>query len=345
MAVSHGHQVTVRYRHLVVHRRDIRGGAPADEIARILSLQHGVISRAQAMQAGLAEHGVRRQVRRRAWVPLLPGVYRNHTGEPTWLQRAWAATLHAGDAALCHDSALRAVEGPGKSQRDESVIHVAIDRDRRILAPADWLVVHRLADFDDKVKRNTSPPTVRIEHALVDLAAESASDFTAVGVLTDAVSARLTTADRIITALAARSRIPRRAFLVGVLSDIRDGTHSVLEHGYLQRVERAHGLPTGTRQLAELTPSGKVYRDVAYEQFGVYVELDGRANHGTARAHDHDLARDLAAVSDQKVTIRLGWRQVYGDQCSTATRIATVLTKRGWTGATEGCPRCQERQR
>jgi hypothetical protein len=315
--------------------------SPADEIARILSLQHGVISRAQAIQAGLAEHDVRRQVRRGAWVLLLPGVYLNHTGEPTWLQRAWAATLHAGDSALCHDSALRAAEGPGKSHRDESVIHVAIDRNRRILSSADWLVVHRIADFDDKVKRNTSPPTVRIEHALVDVAAEAASDFTAVGVLTDAVSARLTTADRILTALTARSRIPRRAFLVGVLSDIRDGTHSVLEHGYLHCVERAHGLPTGTRQLAELTPTGKVYRDVAYEQFGVYVELDGRASHGTAQAHDHDLARDLAAVTDEKVTVRLGWRQVYGDQCSTAVRIATVLTKRGWTGAMELCPRCQ----
>lgn len=314
--------------------------SPADEVARILSLQHGVISRAEAIEAGLAEHDVRRQIRRRAWVQLLPGVYLNHTGEPTWLQRAWAATLLAGDSALCHETALRAADGPGKSRRDESIIHVAIDRDRRILSPADWLVVHRVADFEDKVRRNASPPTVRIEHALVDVAAEAATDFAAIGALTDAVSARLTTADRILTALEARSRIPRRAFLRGVISDIRDGTHSVLEHGYLVRVERAHALPTGTRQLAELTFAGKVYRDVVYEPFGVYVELDGRADHGTAQAHDHDLARDLAAVTDEKVTVRLGWRQVYGDQCSTATRIATVLTKRGWTGKPARCPDC-----
>lgn len=314
--------------------------SPTDEIVRILSLQHGVITRAQSIEAGLAEHDVRRQVRRRAWVPLLPGVYVNHTGEPTWLQRAWAATLHAGDSALCHDSALRAAEGPGKSHRDESVIHVAIDRNRRILSPADWMVVHRIADFDDKVKRNASPPTVRIEQALVDVASEAASEFTAIGVLTDAVSARLTTADRILSALAARSRIPRRSFLVGALTDIRDGTHSVLEHGYLQRVERAHGLPTGTRQLVELTATGKVYRDVAYVQFGVYVELDGRATHGTAQARDRDLSRDLAAVTDEKVTLRLGWGQVYGDQCSTAARVAAVLARRGWTGTLTRCPEC-----
>jgi len=315
--------------------------SPTDEVARILSMQHGVISRAQAIDAGLAQHDVRRQVRRGAWVLMLPGVYLNHTGEPTWLQRAWAATLYAGDSALCHDSALRAAEGPGKTNRDESVMHVAVDRDRRILSPADWLVVHRLADFDTKITRNTSPPRVRIEHALVDVAAVATSDFAAVGVLTDAVSARRTTADRILSALTSRSRIPRRAFLVGVLSDIRDGTHSVLEHGYLQRVERGHGLPTGTRQLAELTPTGKVYRDVAYEPLGVYVELDGRASHGTAQAHDLDLARDLAAVTDDKVTVRLGWRQVYGDQCSTAARIATVLTRRGWTGTLERCADCR----
>lgn len=314
--------------------------SPAEEIARLLGLQHGVISRAQAIEAGLADHDIRRQVRRRAWVLLLPGVYVDHTGEPTWLQRAWAGTLHAGDAALCHDSALRAAEGPGKSHRDDSVIHVAIDRDRRVLAPADWLVVHRIADFDAKVRRNASPPRLRIEDALVDVAAEASSDFAAVGRLTDAVSARLTTADRILAALVARSRIPRRAFLVGVLSDIRDGTHSVLEHGYLRRVERAHGLPTGTRQLAELTQMGKVYRDVAYERFGVDVELDGRADHATAQAHDHDLARDLAALASRRITVRLGWHQVYGDQCSTATRIGTVLAGRGWAGTPTRCPEC-----
>ena len=125
-----------------------------------------------------------------------------------------------------------------------------------------------------------------------------------------------------------------------MLSDIRDGTHSVLEHGYLHRVERAHALPTGTRQLAELTSTGKVYRDVAYEQFGVYVELDGRATHGTAQAHDRDLDRDLTAVEDAKVTLRLGWRQVFGDECSTATRVAAVLAKRGWPGAPQRCPEC-----
>ncbi|MEO5662711.1 MAG: type IV toxin-antitoxin system AbiEi family antitoxin domain-containing protein [Nocardioides sp.] len=314
--------------------------SPADEVARILSLQHGVISRAQAIEAGLADHDIRRLVRRRAWVLLLPGVCLNHTGEPTWLQRAWASTLYAGDSALCHDSALRASEGPGKTTRDESVVHVAIDRDRRILSPVAWLVVHRLADFDDKVRRNASPPTVRIEHALLDVAAEAATDFAAVGVLTDAVSARRITADRVLAALQTRSRIPRRAFLTGVLSDIRDGTHSVLEHGYLHRVERAHCLPRASRQLAELTLRGKVYRDAAYEQFGVYVELDGRATHGTAQAHDQDLARDLAAVGEQKLTLRLGWRQVYGDQCSTAAQVAAVLTKRGWTGTFERCPDC-----
>lgn len=313
---------------------------PAEEIARILSLQHGVISRAQAIEAGLAGHDVRRQVRRRAWVVLLPGVYVNHTGDPTWLQRGWAATLYAGDSAMCHDSALRAADGPARSHRDESVIHIAIDRDRRVLAPADWVVVHRIADFEEKVSRNTSPPRLRVEHALVDVAAEAASDVAAIGVLTDAVSARRTTADRILDALSARSRIPRRAFLEGALSDIRDGTHSVLEHGYLHRVERAHGLPRGTRQLAELTSTGKVYRDVAYEQFGIYVELDGRADHGSAQAHDRDLTRDIVALSNDKVTLRLGWRQVYDDQCATALRVATVLSKRSWSGQLERCPDC-----
>ena len=50
-----------------------------------------------------------------------PGVYVNHTGELTWLQRAWAAVLFAWPAALSHDSALRAADGPGSTRRRSSM--------------------------------------------------------------------------------------------------------------------------------------------------------------------------------------------------------------------------------
>jgi hypothetical protein len=53
-----------------------------------------------------------------------------------------------------------------------------------------------------------------------------------------------------LDALAERQRVPRRAWLEAVLRDIADGSCSVLERGYLQHVERAHGrLPRADRQV------------------------------------------------------------------------------------------------
>jgi hypothetical protein len=57
-------------------------------LARHLALQAGVISRRQALSAGLEPHDVRRLLRRREWALLHPGVYVDHTGTPSWLQRA-----------------------------------------------------------------------------------------------------------------------------------------------------------------------------------------------------------------------------------------------------------------
>jgi hypothetical protein len=45
-----------------------------DEIASLLSLQDGVISRSQALAAGLPPHAIARLVRRREWAQVHPGV-------------------------------------------------------------------------------------------------------------------------------------------------------------------------------------------------------------------------------------------------------------------------------
>ena len=312
-----------------------------DSIADLLGLQVGVVSRRQALERGLAEHDLRRLVRRRELAIVHPGVLVAHTGPLTWSQRAWAATLAIQPAALSHISALRAVGGPGRRDHDEDgPIHVATDRQRRAVAPS-GVVVHRMAGFEDHAVWHASPPRVRVEEALIDLASDTASDWQAVERLAGAVQARLTTATRLRTALDGRERIARRRFLTGILDDIAAGTCSVLEHGYLVRVERAHGLPRAGRQVPEAgtTP---VYRDVDYQPYGLIVELDGRLFHDSTAARDRDLDRDHAAVTGRQ-TIRLGWGQVFERPCLTAERIASLLRARGWAGVPTSCPQCGTR--
>lgn len=310
------------------------------QYASLLRLQSGVVSRRQLHEAALQPHDLKRLVRQRELVRLHDGVFVNHTGQLTWLQRAWVGVLLAWPAALCHDSAIRATDGPGRSGRDARTIHLAIDRGRSLEVPAGYRL-HRLARLDAKVRWNTTPPRVRIEEALIDVSAEKEDDFDAIATLADAISARRTTAARISEHLAARPRVARRHFLRDVLADLDDGTCSVLEHGYLTRVERAHGLPTAARQVRD-SINGPVYRDVVYVDLDQVVELDGRLWHDSVQGRDADLDRDLDTAVGRLGTVRLGWGQVFARPCRTAVRIGDLLSARGWRGRLVRCPHCTE---
>ena len=309
-------------------------GAYAD----LLSLQSGVIARRQLTERGVPPHELERLLRKRDLVRVHDGVFLSHTGAPTWLQRAWIGVLIAWPAALAGDSALRAADGPGKAGRDDSVIDVAVHRDRRVRMPSGYRL-HRIAGLGTKVMWNTSPPRVRVEEALIDVASTARDDFAAISVLADAIQARRTLPARIRVRLDHRPRVARREFLSGVLADLEHGTCSVLEHGYLTLVERPHGLPTASRQL-RASANGPVFRDVAYVDFDQLVELDGRLWHDSAAARDADLDRDLLAAVDRLGTVRIGWGQVYDRPCETAARIGSLLRARGWQGRPTACPDC-----
>lgn len=310
-----------------------------DEIARLLADQAGVIARRQVLRAGQKPHDISRMLRRREWASVHDGVFVDHTGELTWLQRAWAGVLFSWPAALSHDSAMRAAEGPGRRDRDESVIHVVVDRGRHLVAP-DGVRLHRMSGFGVRTLWNLGPPRIRYEQAILDVALDAGTDLGAIGVLADACGSRRTTAKRLLEAIDGRARLPRREWFVEVLGDVAAGTCSVLEHGYLTRVERPHGLPVGRRQASHRHPGTTVYRDVDYDEVGLLVELDGRLFHESARARDLDMDRDLDAAVDGRETVRVSYGQVFDRACSTALKIGAVLQRRGWTGTVRPCPEC-----
>ena len=312
---------------------------PAESYADLLALQAGTISRRQLTARGVPAHELQRLLRRRDLVRVHDGVFLDHTGAPTWLQRAWIGVLVAWPAALAGDSALRAADGPGRAGRDDAVVHVVVDRSRHVRMPPGYRL-HRTVRLAEKVSWNASPPRLRVEEALIDVASRASDDFAAISALADAVQARRTTAARIRARLDDRPRVSRRDFLHGVLSDLDRGTCSVLEHGYLTLVERPHGLPTAHRQL-RASANGPLYRDVAYVAFDQVVEIDGRLWHDNATSRDADLDRDLAAAVDRLGTVRVGWGQVFGRPCATAARIGALLQARGWTGRPTTCPDCR----
>ena len=266
-------------------------------------------------------------------------MYVEHTWPPSWQQLAWAAVLCAWPAALAGESAWRAFEGPGRRRRDTGRVHVVVERDRRLASPF-GVVVHRRAGFGDRALWNLGPPRLRLEEAVLDVALAASDELALVAALADAAGSRRTTAARLATALAERPRVPRRAVLADVLADVAAGTCSVLEREYLRRVERAHGLPRGSRQVLLEHAGRSMWQDVVYERWDVHVGLDGRLDHTALTDRDRDLERDLLVAGRGGRSVRLGYGQVLGRPCATARGVAAVLRVAGWDGVVRGCGSC-----
>ena len=301
--------------------------------------QGGVVSRSQAIRAGLSPGMIKFRVRSDRWRPIYPGVYATFSGELTRRTRLWAAVLAAGPgAALSHETA---AELHRLADKPAEMIHLTVPAGRRVSA-VDGVSLHRSARVMEAVQPNTYPPRTRVEETVLDLTQTAKTFDDVCGWVTRAIARELTDETRLSAAMSARLRLRWRADLHELIVAAAGGDHSVLEFRYHRDVERAHGLPESTRQVPFTTRDGRRgRRDRVYEPYGVVVELDGRLAH---QPEDRwkDKTRDNAAAVDGKQSLRYGWSQVKWQPCETAAEVASVLRRRGWRGrprpCSPGCP-------
>lgn len=306
---------------------DVLARIAAEQLGYERRLQHGVVTYDQLVRGGWDWPAIRKAVRRRELVRVHPRVYVDHTGPLTPEQRAWAAVLHASPAALCLGWASgRPIAGD---------VHLAVERGRRI-HPPEGVVLHQVVGLNRMIRANTSPPRLALEHNVLLAVGCATDEGEVLAVLTDQVGHRGVTPASVRRATEFHRRLPFKKLVLALLDDIENGTESVLEHGYLMRVERAHGLPAPIRQARR----GSERRDMDYVDFGLVVELDSRL-HDTWAAGARDAGRDLADIRAGRTVLRLRWQQVMVESCVTAASLATILTARGWTGAATPCsPTC-----
>ena len=92
--------------------------------------QSGVVSRSQAIRAGLSPGMIKFRVRTGRWRQLHPGIYATFTGAPGRGARLWAAVLSAGPGAmLSHQTA---AELQGLADKPVSPIHVTVPHARHV---------------------------------------------------------------------------------------------------------------------------------------------------------------------------------------------------------------------
>ena len=312
------------------------------DLAELMAQQDGLVTRAQVLAHGFGDGFIETRLRRKDWRRVHRGVFVDHTGPLTWHQELWAALLFYGEAevraAACDRSALvlLGVSEPAAG----SVVHVAVERDRRVHR-LPGVRLHRMTAFDEHVHPQRRPARVRLEVAVLQAASSARDEAAAIAVLADACQKRRTTPPRLVDVVDRLPCLRRRAFMVSVLRDVAEGAHSVLEHRYLARVERAHGLPRAGRQRRGSNGrGGSVWRDCLYLGGLLVVELDGRLGHEWSQDRWADFDRDIEAAVGGALTLRLGWRQVL-DPCRVAAALVRVLRRLGWEGQPHGCsPTC-----
>jgi hypothetical protein len=301
--------------------------------------QSGVVSRSQALRAGLTVDKIKFRVRSGRWQPLYPGVYATFTGAPGRTAQLWAAILSAGaGAALSHETA---AELQRLTDKPAALIHVTVPWQRRIAA-VPGISLHRSGRAVEAVLGGSNPPRTTIEETVLDLTQTAVSFDDVCGWVTRAFARDLTDQERLRAAMRERPRLRWRTDLHELMVAAASGDHSVLEFRYERDVERAHGLPEPVRQAPFVGPNGRRgRRDRLYRDYGVVVELDGRLAH-PAENQWQDKDRDNAAAVDGHQSLRYDWAQIRWHPCATALQVARVLRIHGWDGwprpCSPGCP-------
>jgi hypothetical protein len=327
--------------------------------SELLDLQHGVISRGQALECGISEDAIRVRLRNGRWQRLAAGVYATFSGEPPRLAFVWAALLAAGPgAAISHQTAAGLYQ---LGRRPARAIHVTVPVERQVRrgggvarrVPATGrtgrsgtdqdlppLIVHRSAWIARARHPVLLPPRTRIEETVADLTQCAATFDEAFGWISQACGSRLCTVGMIRGALERRKKLRYRAELLGALGDVQEGVLSPLEYRYVHGVERPHGLPAARRQVMVTLDGRRCYLDNLYQDYRLVVELDGAVAHPVAERW-RDIRRDNSLEVLELRTLRYGWSDVTGRRCRVAVQVADVLAQRGWPGPVRRCsPGC-----
>lgn len=332
----------------VVLSRDL---TPA--LRALVARQAGAVSRRQLIVGGLGRHTVERLTSR--WRPFGPGVYfvtHAHVAlEPTWESRLWAGLLlgeggsalppEAGlpcvgglAAAVQHRLVARAGEGGPVDRRafcDSDDIDVYVPPARRVSPVAGYRFV-RSVEPSRAAGAQGELTITGVDDTVLDLA-DLGGPADAVDWVDRACQRRLTTPQRLMEALEARSRARHRARLRALLGDQVEGLTSQLERIYRDQVERPHGLPRARRQARD----GQQSLDCDYDW--LVVELDGRLGHVEA-GRWRDRRRDNRHTVRGRPSLRYGWQECTLTPCEVAWEVGGMLRALGWPGRPTPCADC-----
>lgn len=285
-------------RHVVVGRPLVYGADRRLIAADLASECDGVVHRLTLARHGIDRFGVRNEVAAGRWFKA--GRHTVAVGSPELSAVAlrWRAVWESGSGARL-DGASALCAGGLKGFSPASIDVSLAARNRH----------HQVEGVRLHVLRSPAPvvgsgiPRVAVETATIHAAQWAVSDRQAALLVCLPLQQRLTSPARLDLAWRGVDRSTRRPFLSTVIQDVTNGAHSLGELDFAGMARR-FGLPEPSRQAVRRGPGGRVYLDVAWDDVGLVVEIDG-GHHALALNSVDDALRQNERVVTGENMIRI----------------------------------------
>ena len=290
--------------------------------------QSGLLTRRQALDAGLTPKAIEWRLGSGRWQVVHPGIYQTLPGRDGWESRAVAALLHAGPgSALSHESAAHEW-GLIRQAPDTSTVVIPAERRAR---PVEGVLIRRSRHAAARTDPRAWPHRTQAEHTVLDLSARRGPDR-AMALAAKAVGLGLTTTERLRSALGDRHGHRDRSLLLEVFAEVAEGCESPAERRFIRDVERAHGLPRGiavtVRQGRAPRPRVRVGRRRGGRREARACVVDRRpAGRPTRPLVARRRPRHAAVLVDRPrpERLRTGRRGGAGVACPRLVRTSTVM--------------------
>jgi very-short-patch-repair endonuclease len=300
------------------------------DITRLMSAQHALISIDQATELGVSDRMRRRRVQSGLWVPIQPGVFRLGGAPPTWRQRVMAGTLSAGAESLAGmrtAAALRGLDGA-----HAGVIDIVAPRwKRRPRGPG--IVLHESQDLrpgDSTLVDGI--PTATVVRLLVDSGCLVRSDLLESWLDSGIRSGRASLARVELRRrqVARRGRNGVRPIRRVIWQQVRTArvTESLFEVKLSRTVEEG-GFVRPDRQVIIIEGDGRFVAraDLGYPEFRTVMEADSETWHLNRRSFHDDRKRwnEMKAAGWEVLTFT--WQHVHRDPAHVLGTLEAVLRR------------------
>lgn len=290
-----------------------------DALSALIRRQEGVVSRKQALAAGLSPSALRYRLRPGGpWPVWLPGVYLTETGTPTQSQREIAALLYGGrHAVLTGVAALRRYRLPAP---ESAVVDILIPAQSQCKSIS-YVRVHRTTRMPDMVYGRPhcvcAPPARAVADAVRGVTDLGAARALLAGVVQNG-GCPLWQLEQELSA----GPVQHSALLRSVLAEVADGVRSAPEAELRALIKRA-GLPMPMFNPRLYLPDGTFIAcpDAWWPEAGVAVEVDSKRWHLSPEDWERTMDRHDRLSQHAIVTLHFTPHKLRSEQAFVIARL------------------------